>query len=222
MALHEVAVSPPLLSALAALNCWAVRETDAARLAETLLGKTVFPLLRRGTMRAIIAERKFGAAAVRLPLEFAQLAEQCVKITSDAKADAPLFAAAFFHLRFENIHPLTDGNGRIGRLLLAEQCRRAYGGPIVETLSALHDYEHDYRAVFAAPKPALQYELLVNLLARVLVVPVPSALALPFPLTPVFPERDTRPAANMRGTNPPPKRRTAFGHGAQTGSRIDP
>ena len=62
MALHEVALSPPLLSVLAALNCWAVRETDAAQLAETLLGKTVVPLLRRGTMRAIVAERKFGAA----------------------------------------------------------------------------------------------------------------------------------------------------------------
>lgn len=210
MALHEVALSPPLLSVLAALNCWAVRETDAARLAETLLSKTAVPLLRRGTMRAIVAERKFGAAAVRLPLEFAQLAEQCVKMTSGAKADAPLFAAAFFHLRFENIHPLTDGNGRVGRLLLAEQCRRAYGASLVETLSALHDYEHDYRAVFAAAQPALQYELMVNLLARVLLVPVPALLTLPFPVTPVFPERDTRPAASMRVVNPPPKRRSAF------------
>ena len=210
MALHEVALSPSLLSCITALNCWAVRETDAERLAETLLGKTVVPFLRRGTMRAIVAERKFGAAAQRLPLEFAQLAEQCVKITSGAKADAPLFAAAFFHLRFENIHPLTDGNGRVGRLLLAEQCRRAYGAPLAETLSSLHDYEHDYRAVFAATQTALQYELMVNLVARVLLVPVPSPLPLPFPLTPVFPERDTRPASTMRGSNPPPKRRGAF------------
>jgi hypothetical protein len=124
MALHEVALSPPLLSVLAALNCWAVRETDAAQLAETLLGKTVVPLLRRGTMRAIVAERKFGAAADRLPQEMARLAEQCAKITSSGAAETLLFAAAFFHLRFENIHPLTDGNGRVGRLLLAEQCRR--------------------------------------------------------------------------------------------------
>jgi len=210
MALHEVALSPPVLSVLAAQNCWAVRETDAARLAETLLGKTVVPLLRRGTMRAIVAERKFGAAADRLPQEMARLADQCAKITSSAAGETRLFAAAFFHLRFENIHPLTDGNGRVGRLLLAEQCRRAYGAPLAETLAALHDCEHDYRAVFAATQPALQYELMVNLLARVLLLPVPAALALPFPLTPVFPERDTRPAANMRGATMPPKRRSAF------------
>ena len=94
--------------------------------------------------------------------------------------------------------------------MLAEQCPRAYGAPLTETLSALHDCEHDYRGVFATTQPALQYELMVNLLARVLLVPVPSPLTLPFPLTPVFPERDTRPAASMRGATLPPKRRSAF------------
>ncbi len=30
----------------------------------------------------------------------------------------PLMAGAYFHARFENIHPFADGNGRVGRTLL--------------------------------------------------------------------------------------------------------
>ena len=33
-------------------------------------------------------------------------------------ADKALTAAAFFHVKFENIHPFADGNGRTGRLVM--------------------------------------------------------------------------------------------------------
>ena len=32
--------------------------------------------------------------------------------------DKALVAAAFFHAKFENIHPFSDGNGRTGRLAM--------------------------------------------------------------------------------------------------------
>jgi fido (protein-threonine AMPylation protein) len=38
-----------------------------------------------------------------------------------------LAALAFFHVRFERIHPFLDGNGRTGRILLAAQFEAVFG-----------------------------------------------------------------------------------------------
>lgn len=190
------------------LNCWAVTADDVERLAIGLLGAAPTACVRRGSQRAIIAERKFGAAADRLPQEFTCLAEQAAKMRADGRAAADLRTAAFFHLRFANIHPLLDGNGRVGRLLLGVQCSQSSGVPLAEILASLHEeLAEDYRLVFGAPTPALQYELMVHLLARMLAVEVPETLDLPFPLSPVFPERNTKPSPTMRHANLPPQQR---------------
>lgn len=208
--MHLFEIPRSINETLASLNCWAVTVADVEKLAVGLIGPTPAVRARRGTQRAIIAERMFGAAADRLPQELARLADQTAKVRGDGRAAADLRAAAFHHLRFAHIHPLLDGNGRVGRLLLAVQCSRAAGYPTDEILSALHELAEDYQLVFGGPTDAAQYELMVNLLARIVAAPVPETLDLPFALGPVFPERDTRPGANMRGATLPPKRRSAF------------
>jgi Fic family protein len=47
--------------------------------------------------------------------------------------DDPLRRMARLHWRFERIHPFSDGNGRVGRLILFKECLRADVTPFVIT-----------------------------------------------------------------------------------------
>ena len=55
-----------------------------------------------------------GAAAEDVHEEISELLEELTNV-DDKNA---LTAAAYFHAKFENIHPFSDGNGRVGRLLM--------------------------------------------------------------------------------------------------------
>lgn len=48
----------------------------------------------------------------------------------------PLIKAIIGHIQFELIHPLIDGNGRVGRILLMNDIMRAYDLPVPLMLSA--------------------------------------------------------------------------------------
>ena len=62
----------------------------------------------------VTGRNEVGALSEDVHAEMSELLED---ISGVDNADA-LIAAAYFHAKFENIHPFSDGNGRTGRLLM--------------------------------------------------------------------------------------------------------
>ena len=96
----------------------------------------------------VTGQSEVDAAPEDVTAEMAELLEEL----QDIVPDNALTAAAYFHAKFENIHPFADGNGRVGRLamnyflvlhghppiVIHEEDRRAY----YEALEAW-DERHD-------------------------------------------------------------------------------
>ena len=57
---------------------------------------------------------EIGAAPEDVSAEIKELLDEL----KDVPKDRVLLAAAYFHAKFENIHPFADGNGRTGRLAM--------------------------------------------------------------------------------------------------------
>lgn len=62
----------------------------------------------------VTGKAEIGAAPEDVPEEMAELLEEL----QDVDPKNALTAAAYFHVKFENIHPFADGNGRTGRLAM--------------------------------------------------------------------------------------------------------
>jgi len=62
----------------------------------------------------LIGREEAGSTPENVPGDIAALLDEVQQYDGDEL----LKAAAYFHLRFENIHPFADGNGRTGRTLL--------------------------------------------------------------------------------------------------------
>ena len=62
----------------------------------------------------VTGREEVGAAPENVVDEMRELLEEL----QDAAPENVLTAAAYFHAKFENIHPFADGNGRVGRLAM--------------------------------------------------------------------------------------------------------
>lgn len=62
----------------------------------------------------VTGKNEVGAAPEEAAAEMTELLEEL----QDVSAETILTAAAYFHAKFENIHPFADGNGRTGRLAM--------------------------------------------------------------------------------------------------------
>lgn len=87
----------------------------------------------------VTGKEEIGASAEDVSEEMSELLEEL----QDIPNENALTAAAYFHAKFENIHPFADGNGRVGRLLMNYFLVRHSHPPIV-----IH--EEDRKAYYEA------------------------------------------------------------------------
>lgn len=62
----------------------------------------------------VTGREEVGAAPEDVADEVRELLDELL----DVEPENALTAAAYFHAKFENIHPYVDGNGRVGRLAM--------------------------------------------------------------------------------------------------------
>ena len=75
----------------------------------------------------VTGRNEIGASPEDAPEELAELLDELNNIP-DEKV---LTAAAYFHVKFENIHPFADGNGRTGRLVMNYILLLHYHPPVI-------------------------------------------------------------------------------------------
>ncbi len=66
----------------------------------------------------VTGKHEIGAAPEDVPEEMNELLDELQAELQNMDPESILTAAAYFHAKFENIHPFADGNGRTGRLAM--------------------------------------------------------------------------------------------------------
>lgn len=102
-------------------------------------------------------------------------------------SDPKLVALAFYHVRFERIHPFLDGNGRSGRAILAVQIEKLFG--FLPRFSDQAGYREALRATARRDLAPL-----LNYLAAYLEIPKVVTCAAPYRIEPRFLEEGEQPS----------------------------
>lgn len=189
--MHAFSTTIVALMPLAIADWFALTMGDLERLATVLLGERPgCRWVRHGDKYAVVASLKLGSLAPKLDAELSALTTETRRILAPGGPDAALRAAAFYHLRFENIHPLLEGNGRVGRTIMAAQLHQTLHISVEETLSQVNAHENDYKMVFPSGNPELMFELMLDVLSRLSghVVGEGSSVP-PASLLPLYPDR---------------------------------
>lgn len=194
--MHEI--NPSLIS-LQSVDPWSLTLEDLERAAVALMGDKTGGWVRRNNA-VKIAERHRPPDVAMLSAAIEDLGTRARAILALGGRGAALRAVAYWHLRFEDLHPLRDGNGRIGRLFLAVQCESASRFRRDQILTSLGELENEYRWVFVPEDQSQRFELLLDIVGRITGTPLPDdAFRLPITLEPLVPlgrvrNQITRPA----------------------------
>lgn len=189
--MHSLEVSPSALAALSVVDWWAVTTADMERVAVQLLGSLPGGWVRRSDNYVRVGNVKYGSDARKLGDELPALSSEAKRILAAGNPEAALRAATFYHLRFENIHPLCEANGRIGRVILAGQLQQSLRLPLANTLNGLKDWEVDYARLFATNNSQLMFELMLDLLSRITGISLPpEAPTLSASIEPLHPQKN--------------------------------
>lgn len=167
-------------------NWWALNASDLERLAEPVLGRRHGGWVRRGAERVIVAKSKYGAAAAMLPEELAALGRDAQRLRGSRGFSGAVKACAYFHVRFENVHPLSDGNGRVGRIIMTGQLYQSFqvSPALLEQLLVVRQL--DYRRAFAAATSEETCRQLTILLGEIVQVKITDPMLPPeFSLEPL-------------------------------------
>ena len=143
---------------------------ELTRLAEQLVPDNT-PKCQIRTGHEVLAPGKevVGVPPSDIAEQLSLTGEEASRIAEGRGEHGLLDAVAYYHLKFEAIHPLTDGNGRVGRYIMARQCSPLHGGRLIDILEGILENRPFYRSAFLAPiSDNERHELLVDILSRLI------------------------------------------------------
>jgi Fic/DOC family len=141
--MHEVVLSKNQVNALRLIDPFCIDNNSL-----TTVAKVAFPNHPDIRVRSCDDICKIGGFKEVMDTKQLSQALELIAINLSAKrscSEVPLLnAICDYHYAFENIHPLVDGNGRVGRVVMAMQTSICFGIPEIQLLSEVYSLRSLY------------------------------------------------------------------------------